>query len=302
MKFVLNEYHRNIPDEEMLEDLKKVATKLDKMSLTREEYKRHGRYGTSTIARRFGGWNEALAYARLQPSHVAKRKPENIAVTEQQLIEDLIRVSEKLNQKTITTTQYDSMGAHGHTFVISRFGTWENALAAANLEPTGFHHFISENELYNEIERAWIQLGRQPTSSDIRKGISKYSLNTYCRRFGSWRNALNSFVAYVDSEDICNLEDARKDSMNKCVSPNSPTMDTMIAKHKTSRDVNLRMRFLVMKRDNFKCRICGKSPATNLNIELHIDHIVPWSKGGETTLDNLQTLCSDCNLGKGDII
>lgn len=45
------------------------------------------------------------------------------------------------------------------------------------------------------------------------------------------------------------------------------------------RDVNLRLRFKVMQRDNFKCCICGKSPATNPDIELHIDHIVPWSKG-----------------------
>ncbi len=53
----------------------------------------------------------------------------------------------------------------------------------------------------------------------------------------------------------------------------------------------------VKKRDNRTCRLCGaKAP----DVELHIDHIVPLSKGGETTLDNLQVLCADCNLGKGD--
>ncbi len=71
--------------------------------------------------------------------------------------------------------------------------------------------------------------------------------------------------------------------------------------HKTKRDINLRMRFLVMKRDNFKCCMCGRSPATTPGLELHIDHIKPWSKGGETVIDNLQTLCSDCNLGKSNI-
>jgi 5-methylcytosine-specific restriction endonuclease McrA len=34
-------------------------------------------------------------------------------------------------------------------------------------------------------------------------------------------------------------------------------------------------------------------------VELHVDHVTPWSKGGETTLANLQTLCNKCNLGKG---
>lgn len=71
--------------------------------------------------------------------------------------------------------------------------------------------------------------------------------------------------------------------------------------HKTSRDINLRLRFLVMKRDNFKCCVCGRSPATAQGLELQVDHIKPWTKGGETTLENLQTLCRDCNLGKSDL-
>ena len=69
---------------------------------------------------------------------------------------------------------------------------------------------------------------------------------------------------------------------------------------KTSRNIPDRLRYQVLKRDCFKCCICGASPAKDSSIELHIDHIVPWSKGGETILDNLQTLCSRCNLGKGD--
>jgi len=36
-------------------------------------------------------------------------------------------------------------------------------------------------------------------------------------------------------------------------------------------------------------------------VVLHIDHVTPWSKGGETEMDNLQTLCEPCNLGKSDL-
>jgi len=61
------------------------------------------------------------------------------------------------------------------------------------------------------------------------------------------------------------------------------------------------MRFKILKRDNFKCCACGSSPAKDPSVELHVDHIIPWSKGGETIIDNLQTLCSKCNLGKGDM-
>ncbi|MBY0462653.1 MAG: HNH endonuclease [Alphaproteobacteria bacterium] len=33
-----------------------------------------------------------------------------------------------------------------------------------------------------------------------------------------------------------------------------------------------------------------------------MDHITPWSKGGETLIENFQTLCSVCNIGKSDEI
>ena len=32
---------------------------------------------------------------------------------------------------------------------------------------------------------------------------------------------------------------------------------------------------------------------------LHVDHVIPWSSGGETIPENLRAACSDCNLGKG---
>ena len=69
---------------------------------------------------------------------------------------------------------------------------------------------------------------------------------------------------------------------------------------KTSRKISDKLRYQVLKRDNFKCCACGASPAKYPDVELHIDHIIPWSKGGETVINNLQTLCSVCNLGKVD--
>lgn len=45
-----------------------------------------------------------------------------------------------------------------------------------------------------------------------------------------------------------------------------------------------------------KCALCGKPFAVS---EMHADHVIPWSKGGKTTLDNGQMLCVACNLKKG---
>lgn len=73
-----------------------------------------------------------------------------------------------------------------------------------------------------------------------------------------------------------------------------------VSSNRRHRSLSKKMRYQILQRDNFKCCACGASPKTEPTVQLHIDHIIPWSKGGETTLDNLQTLCSDCNIGKGD--
>ena len=56
-------------------------------------------------------------------------------------------------------------------------------------------------------------------------------------------------------------------------------------------------RMKVLKRDERKCRICGRSPANNSDIELHLHHIRPWSEGGVTDPENLLTLCHTCHNG-----
>lgn len=58
-----------------------------------------------------------------------------------------------------------------------------------------------------------------------------------------------------------------------------------------------RLRHEVFKRDNYKCKECG---ATKQEKSLHCDHILPVSQGGTDELDNLQTLCIDCNLAKSN--
>ncbi|MBX2972027.1 MAG: HNH endonuclease, partial [Flavobacteriales bacterium] len=58
-------------------------------------------------------------------------------------------------------------------------------------------------------------------------------------------------------------------------------------------------RYQVFQRDGWKCVSCGKNPVEH-EIILHVDHIVPRSKGGTDTLENYQTLCDLCNLGKSN--
>lgn len=58
------------------------------------------------------------------------------------------------------------------------------------------------------------------------------------------------------------------------------------------------IRYDVLRRDNFRCVRCGRGKEDG--VKLHVDHIVPVSRGGKSVMDNLQTLCEDCNYGKGN--
>lgn len=288
MEFKLNDYHRNISDQEFLEDMINVSNILGLKALTMEDYSKNGKYHPTTIQKRFGGWNNALKKAGLLISH--------IEVSDIELLEDLYNTAKNLGQNTITVTQYRQLGKHSSNLIIRRFDKWEIALLKAGLNPTGFRSSVTIQELLEEIERVWVQLGRQPTTTDIKNGVSKFSRNSYTRKFGSWRKALEHFIEYINGSEpleepiITSKEDTQK-----------PVNHLIVKPRETKRDINLRLRFLVMKRDNFRCCACGRSPATTPGLELHIDHIKPWSKGGETTFDNLQTLCSDCNLGKSSL-
>lgn len=50
----------------------------------------------------------------------------------------------------------------------------------------------------------------------------------------------------------------------------------------------------IFKRDSNKCQYCGSTH------QLTIDHVIPRSRGGKDTWENLVTACSECNLKKGD--
>lgn len=59
------------------------------------------------------------------------------------------------------------------------------------------------------------------------------------------------------------------------------------------------IRYKILARDRFRCQGCGATSSID-GVVLHVDHIIPISRGGRSDADNLQTLCQTCNLGKGD--
>ena len=216
MKFELEDYHRNVSDDDLIADVRRVAAKHKASTVTKEQYRASGKFGAETIRRHFGSWNEALVRAGLT---VSKR--------------------------------------------------WR----------------IPNEVLFANLEAIWRHLGRQPRRDDLDMVSTEASKSVYDQRFGGWRNALQAFVNWINAEEPIVRQ----------------TMASSAQRRNTARQPSLRLRFRVMRRDRFCCRHCGRSPASTPGLELHVDHVTAWSKGGETALENLQTLCDDCNLGKSNL-
>src|SRR3989338_4569855 len=143
MKFELEKYHRNTPPEDLIADIKYVAKKLSKKSITVVEYAKYGKYGIQTYFRRFGSWSNALEAANL-------------------------KIDRKIN--------------------------------------------ISDKKLFKNLEDVWIKLGRQPRCEEIRKPLSQFSTNPYTQHFGSWRGALEKFISYINLESVNEDEIVNNDS------------------------------------------------------------------------------------------
>lgn len=72
--------------------------------------------------------------------------------------------------------------------------------------------------------------------------------------------------------------------------------DTYSKPKKIRKHISGKVRQNVFMRDNYTCQICGRT--IDDGISLHLDHIIPVSKGGSNKENNLQTLCNQCNREK----
>lgn len=62
--------------------------------------------------------------------------------------------------------------------------------------------------------------------------------------------------------------------------------------------ISRRLRFEILRRDNYTCRYCGSSSP---DVTLTVDHVVPTALGGGDEPTNLVTACTDCNSGKSSV-
>jgi hypothetical protein len=120
--------HRNVPDRELVRDLRRVARETGRRCVTSILYAEHGTFGAGTLARRFGSWNGALSAAGLPVTQHWK-------VPDAALLKNLADVWRKLGRQP-TWRELTKRGGFskfaGATYK-RRFGSWHGALRAFEL-------------------------------------------------------------------------------------------------------------------------------------------------------------------------
>jgi hypothetical protein len=291
-------------DDAILAELRLVEALIPDGAFLESDFERLGRVGRNTIRRRFGSWFKALDAAGL-----AHRSTNNIKtvgghassrMSDEEILSMLKSLASKLGKDTLTQSDVDRHLPFSGQVLRNRWGTLRNAFEEAGLAATNLGRRYTDEECFENMLTVWTHLGRPPKHKEMSEAPSKVGGKAYIRRFETWNRALAAFVERVNrserTEEQQNLGGASAPSaasadINRLPSMRSPD---------NARDIKLGLRFHVLHRDRFKCVLCGDHPARNPECVLHVDHVVPWSKGGKTSEDNLRTLCATCNVGRGN--
>jgi hypothetical protein len=290
-------------DEAILAELRRVAELVPDGAFLESDFKRLGRVGRNTLRRRFGSWFKALETAGLahrstdqiktRGGHASSRMPDD------EILSVLKKLANKLGRTTLTKSDVLQHLPFSDGILRKRWGTIRAAFEAAGLEATTLGRRYTDQECFDNMLTVSTHLGRPPMHKDMSEPPSTVGGKAYMRRFGTWNKALAAFVERVnqdgDPEEEQNLVIGAVETR---AADHAPL--PLVRSPEETRDIRLGLRFRVLHRDRFKCVLCGDHPAWNVECILHVDHVIPWSKGGTTSEDNLRTLCETCNVGRGN--
>lgn len=125
--------------------------------------------------------------------------------------------------------------------------------------------------------------------------IYNYSRCKFCHKEFKWIGDYEQAQHVVEYKKICFRKQKQYVRSPKDLIE-SIEQSYFIEEHILGRtNISGKYRHFMLSSFNYRCADCG---ATNQETRLHIDHIVPISKGGSNKKENLQVLCKDCNLAK----
>lgn len=225
-------------------------------------------------------------------------------IPEAKILDELEKAAKHFNYIEFGHREFSKIADVSGGLVKKRYGGWKKGLEvlrkrlqekglSLSPRPHAPNRIYSDKELFAEMERIWQKVGQRPSKTEWEMSEPRISYPCYKKRFGGWTNACLKFIEHKMGGDILAEDFVIVEQVSQQVGKTD-------YKKESSRDIPLGLRLKVLSRDNFRCSFCGKSPATDFGTKLHIDHVTPFSKGGKSILENLQTLCEACNLGKSD--
>lgn len=220
------------------------------------------------------------------------------------MLAELRRVADLIDARAIRRDAFDRVSLLTSDTIVRRFGGWGAALAKAGLGDRyggpvvteGMRRKpargLTERQLLARLRRIARRDGVVTQAMLARK--TSMCAQTYAKRFGTWSTALRLAGLRLSNWSSATAEAraARAHARSAGTGPGGENPATR-------RYVPYQLRFKVLKRDDYRCQLCGDSPAITRGTLLEVDHIHPFSQGGRTTEDNLRTLCRRCNQGKG---
>lgn len=276
-------------EQAILDEVRRVAALVNAPKLSRAEFRRHSRVSPTTVYRRFGDWEHALRAAGLADRFDSSNKP----VSREEILAELQRVSRLLGIDALSREQFNLNARFTDAVVRKAFQTWHKAMSVAGLSTNALGKRYTDEDCFENLLTVWTHYGRTPTHDEMKRPPSTVGPKAYIQRFGTWTRALQAFSDRVNADNT----EAQRTQVAPIQSalPKIPRSTPEAER----REIRVGLRYWVLKRDRFRCVLCGRSPATHHNVDLHLDHLVPVSKGGRTIRENLRTLCKECNLGKG---
>jgi hypothetical protein len=275
-------------DEAILAELHRVADVLNGQRLTVERFNSLGRVHSSTVANHFGSWRKALDKAEIS-EFIA---PRIRVLCRDEVIQALRNFAAEYPNTPVTLDAIaERLGIDSST-ISRRFGNWKTLLSEVGIPSVPMGRRYTEEECLENILALWTHYGRQPHFGELKHPPSTVGPKAYILRWGGWRAALSAFVEKVNDTSMPDVE-------RSAVEPMTDNQRNATVETPPPRSIPLALRYKILCRDKFRCVICGASPAKDVTVELHVDHIHPWSLRGPNVEENLRTLCFKCNLGKG---